>query len=156
MINKKIIIIVSILIVLAVVTAFSLTALSVHSSLLSKDDGCLSITLFEKRKLADVDRVVIDKRDRRCEITDKDLIDDIINETSIATHATSGVHGKDYTIELYSGDELVRSMPWASCCDIVTVYTEDATHWLFNLWVGKAKVGYVYLSQELVDVLEGL
>ena len=160
--KKRIIITVSILSVLAIGLGIVIASASVRNSYFAREYGaCLSITVFDKWKLDDVDRVVIDKRDRRIEITGKDLIDDIIGETAIATHAVGDIHGDEYTIELYIGDKLLRSMPWAvECCggNIVTVYEEDLTHWFCNRGIGvdDAEWGYVYLSRELVDTLMAL
>ena len=157
--KKRIIITVSILSVLAIGLGIVIASASVRNNYFAREYGaCLSITVFDKWKLDDVDRVVIDKRDRRIEITDKDLIDDIVGETAIATHAVGEPHNKDYTIELYSGSKLIRTMEWSRCCDTVTVYEEDLTHWFLNRGVGvdDAEWGYVYLSRELVDTLMAL
>ena len=163
--KKRIIIIVSILSVLAIALGIMIASASVRNNFDSGEYGaCLSIAFFEKWKMDDVDKVVIvkgrGKGIRRIEITDQELINDIVEETAVATHADVNVHGDSFFIELYCGDKMIRSMPWASyCCGSkkVAVYESGLTHWLFRpLGDGPAKVGYVQLSEELVATLMAL
>jgi hypothetical protein len=88
----------------------------------------------------------------------------IVSETKVATHIDSncekdccGCYDPHWQIILYRGDQIVRSMEWETCCGAMKVYEPDLTHWLIGPTLGDAKnVGYVELSNELIDQLQAL
>lgn len=122
---------------------------------------CISISLFGKLELRDIDRVEIIGYAEQVTITDQELIRQITNETRIATYVRSDcwkpAHCSDphRQIELYRGDQMVRSMDWDACCDRVYVYERDLTHWLIPWWCDY-EGGYVSLSNELIERLNAL
>lgn len=116
---------------------------------------CLSISLFGKLELKSVDKAVLSENGKEFIITDAELIDQIVTETRVATHA-GFCYDRYRRIDLYNGDKLIRSMEWAQCCDTVKVYEPDLTHWLIVPLGGTANEGYVELSDELVDQLGAL
>lgn len=119
---------------------------------------CFSISPFGKLELRGIDKVVMTLYDEQIVITDGELIAKITDETRIATHVRSRCGAPDHCddprgrLELYRGDNLVRSMEWDVCCNMVKVYEGDLTHWLIPWWC-TSHGGYVYLSDELVDQL---
>ena len=122
---------------------------------------CFSISLFGKLELRGIDKVVMTLRGEKIVITDGDLIQNITDETRIATHVRSRCGAPDHCddpqgrLELYRGDNLVRAMEWDLCCDMVKVYERDLTHWLIPWWCNYSG-GYIYLSDELADQLHAL
>ena len=122
---------------------------------------CISISLFGKLELRDIARVEIIGYAEQVTITDQELIRQITNETRIATYVRSDcwkpAHCSDphRQIELYRGDQMVRSMDWDACCDRVYVYERDLTHWLIPWWCDY-EGGYVSLSNELIERLNAL
>lgn len=156
MTTKKWIITISICLALLL---FLITSVSIRNNFVDDQYGeCISIAFFEKWKMWTVDKVVIETdTGKRIEITDSELVEDILDETTVATHATQSKHGNYHRwIYLYDGDKLVRSMEWTQCCDTVEVYEADAGHWFITPDGSTADVGFVYLSDELVDEIDAL
>lgn len=114
---------------------------------------CLSVSLFGRFELRNIDKVILVSNEKEWTITDSDLIEQICNETRIADHVNP-CSERSKRIDLYSGDRLVRSMVWAACCDTVEVYEPGITHWLFG-GLG-TKSGYVELSDELLVQLNAV
>ena len=112
--------------------------------------GCISFALFGKLELRGVDKMVISVGEEQFVVTDADLLEQIVDETRVATHTDLGC-ANDRQIDLYRRDQLVRSMKWGLCCDTVYVYEEDPTHWLFG-----GTTGHVELSRDLADKLNSL
>lgn len=154
MFTKKRIIIITICLL---VFTFLITSVSFRCSFDRRAGMGVSVAFFEKWKMWSIDRIVIETdTGKEVEITDSVMVDKIIDETAIATHGISSKHGHyERWIYLYDGDELVRSMKWSTCDDMVELYEEDACHWLFAV-EGEGNIGRVYLSEELVDKLEQL
>ena len=147
---------------LIVVVLFFLTCSLIRVSIFETNMGeCISVSLFGNLELRGIDKVVMTVRGEQVVITDGNLVRQIADETRIATHVRSQcgapAHCDDPQgrLELYRGDELVRSMDWDLCCDMVKVYEGDATHWLIP-WFCKSYGGYVYLSDGLTGQLYGL
>ena len=113
--------------------------------------GCISFSLFGKLELQGVDKMVISVGEEQFVVTDADLLEQVVNETRVATHADHGGLNDQKQIDLYRGDQLVRSMNWGDCCNSMRVYEEDLTHWLIG-----GKAGYVMLSNDLYDKLDAL
>ena len=150
MCRKKIWIAASVLCVLLIAGIVASQFVSVGMAGLSEAHGTISIA-FDKRLLQSVDRMVITADGRTVEVTDRALLDAVVEETKVATHL-GGHSTTGRRIDLYAGDTLVRSMIWATCCDIVEVYGADASHWFFTAEGAKCG-GSVYLSTELVQQL---
>jgi hypothetical protein len=147
---------------LTVVALYFLICPMIRVSIFETNMGeCISVSLFGKWELRGIDKVVMTVRNKQIVITDNNLVKQIADETRIATHVRSQcgapAHCDDPQgrLELYRGDELVRSMDWDLCCDMVKVYEGDATHWLIP-WFCKSYGGYVYLSNGLTGQLYGL
>ncbi len=117
---------------------------------------CISITFFENYTPEIVDKIVIKAEGQEITITDVSLIQELVSETSIATHANIG-HAEHRIIDVYSGDKLLRSMAWGTCCDTVMVYKADSTHWLLTPEPPATENrGCVYLSSALAAKLNAL
>jgi hypothetical protein len=117
---------------------------------------CISISFFEKYTPENVDKIVIKAQGQKVVITDPALIRELVSETAIATHANIG-HAEQRHIYVYSGDQLLRSMAWGVCCDTVTVYEADSTHWMLAPEPPvTGNRGCVYLSNELAAKLNAL
>ena len=147
---------------LIVVILYLITCPMMSAKVLEVNIGkCISISLFGKLELRDIDKAVITKYDKQITITNQGLIKQITDETRIATHVRSHCGGPGKCddpykrIDLYQGDTLVRSMEWHACCDMVRVYEEDATHWLIPWWC-PSQGGFIYLSEELASQLNAL
>lgn len=152
--TRKIIILVCVSVVVLGVLLWALFVGSVRCTLFSKEYGrCLSIALMGKRELRGVDKAVITYQDGTGTITNPEVLNRLVEETRTAAYG--GSHGgKDATIELYRGDELVRTMYFSECCNTVTVYETDATHWIFSWWiVDTYEYGYVNISDELANCI---
>ena len=137
---------------------FLFSAVSIRNNFVDDQYGeCISIAFFEKQRLWGVDKIIIESEDGNViEITEKQLISDILDETAVATHASSPHGNYERSIYLYNGDKLVRSMKWTACCDTIEVYRADACHWFITPGGGTADVGFVYLSEELITKIDTL
>lgn len=146
------------------VVLFFAICTSFRSNILQSEIGkCISVSLFGKLELLGVDRAGLVVYGEEIEITDAELIRQIVKETRVATHMDTdccqdccGCPDPHWGLKLYRGEECVRSMVWQTCCDAVEVYKPDATHWLIPPPEVKAEAGYVELSRDLVRELETL
>ena len=117
---------------IAVVVLFFAVFSSARSTYFAGGTGeCLSISVFGKMELKNIDKAVVTVDGATWTVTDADFLDQIVTETKIATRADL-CSDPTRRIDLYCGDECVRSMEWAECCDTVKVYEPDLTHWLFD------------------------
>ena len=144
-----------ILICIRLVILFFVLCSEVRSTLHTNEYGrCINVAVFGKLELRNVDRVVITKNGAEITVTDSTLIDQIVSETTVATHGR--IHdANDGTIRLYRGDKLLRSMGWSTCCDLVQVYEADLTHWV----IAQPEIndaGFVQLSADLVEEINRL
>ena len=113
--------------------------------------ACLSVTL-DKIAMQTVDKVVITTEDKTITITDQELIKKLVKETKVATNGPFGCYFGG-TIDLYNGDQLVRSMKWSTCCpNTVQVYSSSFLHWCFSV-EGIEEYGTVFLSDEVLAEL---
>ena len=156
MMNKyrKVIILCTIL--TAVLLFFSLYA-EVRMTI-SGQGKCFSVAFFETQKMAAADRIVIKGNGKEITITDTEVVRELAEQTTVATHANLGC-AEDRQIEVYRGNKLIRSMKWGSCCHAVKVYETDVSHWLFSptdLENLNRNSGWVFLSNEMVDTLNAL
>ena len=116
--------------------------------------GCTSVALFGKMEIAGVDKVIISSENKSLTITDEDLVNQIVDKTKVARWAYNTGCGcceqRGWTIDLYRGDQLMRSMEWVED-DIVKVYDRDLTHWIFPVEIQHERTigGYALLSGEL-------
>ena len=134
---------------------FLITCVSFRQTIIPGGAGeCISIAFFEKQKMRTVDKVVL--RDviehKAVTVTDMDLIREITKEVTVASRTDIKVTPMGY-IDLYSNDELVRSMLWNIHGKDIVVYEADRTHWLLFSVTG---VGITELSDELADKLDAL
>ena len=120
---------------------------------------CISVAFFEKQKMAKADKIVISAEGKEIIITDTGLIRELVDQTTVATHANLGC-GKNRQIDVYNGNKLIRSMKWGTCCDAVKVYETDIFHWLLSPTdlegINGRNSGWVFLSNELVNKLDAL
>ncbi len=151
--RKKIWIAATVLCVLLIAGIVASRFVSVGMANLSEAHCALSFA-FDKKQMQSVDRMVITTDGRSVQITDRALLDAVVEETMVATHMD--VHrSEDRRIDLYAGDTLVRSMIWSTCCDTVLVYDTDRSHWVLSI-EGAEKGGCIYLSAELARELNSL
>ena len=151
--RKKVVIAVLIFVFLLAGNIVASQFVSVGMANLSEAHVALSFA-FDKKQMQSVDRIVITADERTVEITDRALLDAVVDETMAATHMD--IHrSEDRRIDLYAGDTLVRSMPWSTCCDTVLVYDTDEKHWVLSI-EGVEDGGCINLSAELVRQLNTL
>ena len=151
--RKKIVIVVSVLAFLLIGNIVASQFVGVGMANLSEAQCALSFA-FDKKQMQSVDRMVITADKRTVEVTDRTLLDAVVDETMAATHMDVNCY-EDRRIDLYAGDVLVRSMPWSTCCDTVLVYDTDETHWVVSI-EGVEDGGCIYLSAELLQQLNAL
>ena len=151
--RKKIWIAATVLCVLLIAGIVASQFVSVGMANLSEAHCALSFA-FDKKQMQSVDRMVITANGRTVQITERALLDAVVEETMVATHMD--VHcTEDRQIDLYAGDALVRSMIWSTCCDTVLVYDTDESHWVVSI-EGAEEGGCIYLSRDLADKLNSL
>ena len=114
---------------------------------------CISVSLFGRFELRNIDKVIIYADGKEWTITDSDFIEELCDETRVAEHINPCTRG-GRKIDLYSGDRLVRSMIWATCCDQIEVYKPSITHWLIG-GIG-TESGSVSISEELMAQLNAV
>jgi hypothetical protein len=54
-------------------------------------------------------------------------------------------------LEIYNGQQLVRSIQWNACCELAEIYEAYAAHWLFPSTSG---IGQVALTEEFMQWLD--
>ena len=116
---------------------------------------CISVSLFGRVELRNIDKVVIASNGKEWTITDSNLIKQICNETRVAERVNLCTESSK-RIDLFSGDRLVRSMKWSGCCNTVEVYEPGITHWLIAPLGSKVEGGYVKLSDGLIAQLNAI
>ena len=155
--RNKIIALCACVVLLGSFLIFLITCVSFSQTMIPGGAGeCISIAFFEKQKMGTVDKVVLTVRvgmePKSVTVTDKDLIREITKEVTVATLTDLKVTPMG-TIDLYSKDELVRSMVWNIHGKDLEVYEADLTHWLIFSATG---IGITTLSDELADKLDAL
>ena len=121
----------------------------------SQPGECMSVSLFGRFELQNIDKAVVAADGKKWTITDSNLIEQICNETRVADRVNLCTDSSK-RIDLYSGDRLVRSMKWSSCCNTVEVYEPGITHWLIAPLGTKVEGGYVELSDDLLAQLNAV
>ncbi|MBQ6851708.1 MAG: hypothetical protein IJO04_01575 [Oscillospiraceae bacterium] len=163
--RRKIIALCTCIALLCCFLLFLVTCVSFRQTHIPGDAGeCISLAFFEKQKMRTVNKVVLTgPKDKVVTITDMGLIDEIVKETMVATHANLGcLKGGNLRIDLFNGDQLVRSMTCADCCEYhIHVYNADSTHWILFPGYSRspsktANEGWVILSKELKHKLDAL
>ena len=117
--------------------------------------SCLSFAL-DKRKIEDVDRIVLRVGKTDVVVSDQELIEQLKRELLVATQTDLRVYHPSYGkyIDFYKGEELVRSMRWeGGYGDAVEVYEEDAKH---IIWFSADEKGLVFLSKEVAERLNSM
>lgn len=148
------------LVIFSSLALFWTTHVSFYQNFFSGQYGrCISIAFFEKQKMEAVDRIILTAEGKEIIITDMSLIQEIVAETTVATHVNVGCM-ENRQIDAYCGNQLVRSMAWGTCCDEIKVYEADGAHWLFapdDMNVkNQGNTGYVYLSKGLANRLNSI
>ena len=139
------------ILLVCLVSACLLLFVNVAVSFNTRDGGgCISVT-FDKLPMMFADRAVIRVGEISYEITDDDLLRQIVSETRVATNTDLCNHKVDRWIDVYCGDTLVRSMMWEDYHDGIVVYHAGVSHWVFPSDSG---LGIVYPSEELLQKLE--
>lgn len=138
---------IGILLTLAIVAVLiTVAACNVSFGMSTDAYGLMSIA-FDKQDMASADRIVVTAKGTRIEITDPELIAQMVQQTAAATHMKFSCP-EDRRIDIYCGDRQIRSMGWSTCCDTVNVYDTDGSHWAMSV-EGIEEGGSVYLSEEL-------
>ena len=147
--KKTSIIVISIcLICLVLLVLFLATNIAINFNLFDSG-GCISVAL-DKSRMADADKIIIRVNERQYEITDYDVIQKIVSETTVATNTDLRFPNTDRWIDVYRDDVLIRSMRWADNNDQIIVYSRDGLHWIFPSLEG---YGIVYPSEDLLKTL---
>lgn len=114
--------------------------------------GCVSVA-FDKSLMMKADKVLIRDGEKQYEITDPEVIRKIVSETKVATNTDLCAANTDRWIDVYCGDDLVRSMRWEKDHDSIIVYNKDSRHWIFPSMEGK---GIIDPSNELLEALNAI
>lgn len=114
--------------------------------------GCFSVA-FDKSLVLGADRIVIYEGDEVITVTDEALVRRISSEFVVADRTDLCGYHSDRRLEIYNGQQLVRSVQWNACCELAEIYEADAAHWLFPSTEG---IGQVALSAEFMQWLDAL
>lgn len=150
--KTKLVLLLSVCVVGMVLLLLILTTSIAISLNVFDNGGCISVA-FDKSCMKKADRIVIRTDEKQYEITDPDVINMIVSETIVATNTDLRYPNTDRWIDVYSENVLVRSMRWADNHDAVIAYNRDSIHWIYPSVDG---VGIVYLSKDLVEVLNAI
>ena len=107
--------------------------------------SCISVAL-DKNAMQKADKVVLYAAAKSVTVTDEMLIKEISDELQVANCTDLCGAKRDWWIEIYDGDQLIRRMRWEDCHELVEVYTADSTHWV---WPSTTKIGQAALSDAL-------
>ena len=114
---------------------------------------CICVSLFGRFELRNIDKVIISADGKEWTITDPNLIEQLCDETRVAEHINPCTRD-GRKIDLYSGDRLVRSMIWGTCCDQIEVYKPSIIHWVIG-GIG-TESGSISMSEELLAKLNAV
>ena len=138
------------LIIWILVVVFLVFNVGVHFNLKNGQD-CLSI-VFDKLPMLLANRAVLVCGTNRYDISDTDLVGDIVQETMIATRSGLRYMTQDRWIEIYCGPILIRRIEWVGGLDeMFIVYQPDLIHWVIPM-----AEGMVFPSEELLARLNAL
>ena len=143
---------ISILIILIVFLILS-RFIAINNGLFSSAGGSCFAVVFDKNFVLNADRILYQVGNQQVEITDPDAVRKIASEFVVANRAGLCNAQDDRYMYIYNGDRLVRSLRWRCCEEIVDIYEEDATHWLFP---PECRTGQVELDRAFLDYLESL
>lgn len=126
---------------------------AVHIGLFDSGGGsCISV-VFDKLSVVTADRIVYRVGDQEVTITDPGTVRFIAKHFVVANKAGLCNTQDNRWMYIYNGDQLVRSMRWRCCEEMVDIYQVDSTHWLLPT---ECKTGQVELSREFLDYLDSL
>ena len=146
--RKKVIILLAALCI--IISTIVLVAVNTSFGASTEAYAAMSLA-FDKRAMQSVDRIIIRTNGTEYELTDVALVNALVEETRAATHIQPSCPVEKW-IDMYYGDQLIRSMGWSSCCNTVNVYDTDAMHWVISV-EGIENGGCVYLPNDLVEAL---
>lgn len=114
--------------------------------------GCFSV-VFDKHMVLGADRVLIYEGDDLITVTDESLVRRIASAFVVADRTGLCGYHSDRRLEIYNGQQLLRSVQWNACCELAEIYNADAAHWLFPSTGG---IGQVALTEEFMQWLDAL
>lgn len=145
--KKRILIIAGCLCVILILSQF--VAVSTAGAF-TEGGGCFSV-VFDKAFVLGADRIVIREGEKIVTITDKALVREIALEFVVANRTDLCGYHADKWMDIYNGDQLVRSIRWNACCELAEIYEADAAHWVFPSY---SNIGQVELSREFRERLD--
>ena len=151
MIKKRILVGLSLLTVIALAVWSSL-CVAVRCTSFTEAGGCTAV-VFDKHKVRQADRIVLREGEKVVTITDPETVRQLASSFVVANRNALCGYYMDRWMEIYRGDTLVRRIHWNDHDELVTVYTPDATHWVF---LPRNDVGQIYLSEETVQTILSL
>lgn len=144
--HKYLICMMAICMLLILLIVFLSQFVAIHvDNIFGKAGACISVAL-DKKAVQNADKVVLYAAAKTVTVTDEALIKEISDELQVANCTDLCGAKRDWWIEIYDGDQLVRRMRWEDCHELVEVYTADFTHWV---WPSETKIGLVELSDDL-------
>lgn len=114
--------------------------------------SCFSV-VFDKHMVLGADRVLIYEGDDLITVTDETLVRRIASAFVVADRTDLCGYHSDRRLEIYNGQQLLRSVQWNACCELAEIYNADAAHWLFPSTGG---IGQVALTEEFMQWLDAL
>ena len=127
--------------------------IGIHNGLFSSVGGSCIAVVFDKAAVMGADRIIYQVGDQEITITEPDTVKKIASQFVVANRAGLCNAQDDRYMYIYNGGRLVRSLRWRCCEEIVDIYEEDATHWLFP---PECHTGQVELSREFLNYLNSL
>lgn len=127
--------------------------IGVHNGLFSSAGGDCIAVVFDMAAVMDADKIVYREGTREVTITEPDTVKKIASQFVVANRAGLCPSQDDRYLYIYNGDKLLRSLRWRCCEEIVDIYEEDATHWLFP---PECHTGQVELSRDFLNYLDSL
>ena len=127
--------------------------IGIHNGLFSSTGGSCIAVVFDKASVMSADRIVYRVGDQEITITEPDTVKMIASQFVVANRAGLCNARDDRYMYIYNGEKLVRSLRWRCCEEIVDIYEEDATHWLFP---PECHTGQVELSRDFLNYLDSL
>ena len=146
---RTLILILPIIVVLFIASQF----IAVHNGLFSNAGGDCIAVVFDKADVLGADKIIYQVGDQQVTITDPDTVRKIASQFVVANRAGLCNAQDDRYMYIYNGDKLVRFLRWRCCEEIVDIYEEDTTHWLFP---PECHTGQVELNKAFLDYLNGL
>lgn len=117
---------------------------------ISAGGGCISV-VFDKHLVLGADRVLIYEGDHVITVTDETVVRRISSTFLVANRTDLCGSHSDRRLEIYNGDQIVRTIQWNACCELAEIYEADAAHWVFPSTGG---IGQVEMTAEFVQWLD--